>query len=164
MNISAKTLYKTGSLLMMITGAGHTTLHFLVDGNDPASAHINKQMEDFKLSISGFGSRSLLDFHDGFSITMGVLLFFIGLQNFFLSRSLKYASDNNKSIILVPALLAGIIFILALKYFIILPQALNLMAFVAFILSWWKLSREKSSADLGNGKRNISGRNVKAEV
>lgn len=164
MNIAAKTLYKTGSVSMMLIGTGHTALHFAVKGKDPASAHIFKQMKDFKLNIIGFGSRSLLEFHEGFSITMGVLLFFIGLQNFFLSGSLKSASHTNKGIILVPALLAGITFILTLKYFIILPQALSLIAFLAYSLSLWKLRRDKSCADVGNVKRNTTGRNAKAEV
>jgi hypothetical protein len=70
MNITAKNLYKTGSVSMMIMGGGHLVLHFALDGNDPASDHIYKQMDDFKLNIAGFGSRSLLDFMDGFSIIM----------------------------------------------------------------------------------------------
>jgi hypothetical protein len=164
MNITAKTLYKTGSVSMMLIGAGHTALHFALAGNDPASAPVIEQMEAFKLGIMGFGSRSLLDFHQGFSITMGVLLIFTSLQNFFLSGSLDSAYNNHKGSVLLPALLAGITFILSLKYFIILPQALSLIAFTAYSLSLWKLQREKSPADLGNVTRNSTGSNVKAHV
>lgn len=145
MKITAKTLYKTGSVFMIIMGAGHLVLHFALDGSDPVSAHIYKQMDDFKLNIAGFGSRSLLDFMDGFSIIMGVAVVLAGLQSFFLSGNLKSASDHHKGIILLPALLAGIIFILSLKYLIILPQALSLLAFIAYSLGLWKLSSEKSS-------------------
>ncbi len=164
MNITAKTLYKTGSVSMMIMGAGHTALHFALAGNDPAGAPVISQMEAFKLSVFGLGSPSLLDFHQGFSIAMGVLLFFTGLQNFFLSGSLNYAFDKHKGSVLLPALLAGITFILSLKYFIIMPQALSLIALMAYSMSFWKLQSDKSSADGGTLIRNSTGCNVQAHI
>jgi hypothetical protein len=142
MNITAKTLYKTGSVSMMIIGAGHTAVHFALAGNDPASAPLITQMEAFKITVLGSGSPSLLDFHQGFSITMGMLLLFTGLQNFFLSGNLSSAFNKHKGSVLLPSLLAGITFILSLKYFFIVPQALSPIALIAYSSSFWKLQRE----------------------
>lgn len=148
----AGTLYKIGALSMMIMGGGHLVAHFALDENDPASKHIYMQMDTFKLSVMGFGSRSLLDFMDGFSIIMGVTVFFAGLQSFFLSGNLRSFSEHHRGIILLPALLAGIIFILSLKYLIILPQALSLLAFIGYSLSLWKLSMEKGQREVSTNE------------
>jgi hypothetical protein len=164
MNITAKLLYKTGSISMMLMGAGHNLLHLAIAGKNPAAAPVIQQMEAFKLVIMGFGSRSLLDFHHGFSFTMGTLLFFTGLQNFFLSSHLKSAFNSHKGIVWVPALLAGITFLLALTYFIILPQALSLIAFIAYAWSLLKLMKEKNATDTGALIKNSTDSRVKVEL
>jgi hypothetical protein len=136
-NISAKTLFKTGSLSMMIIGIGHTTIHFAVKGKDPAGAHVVAQMEQFKINIGGLGSRNLLEFHEGFSITMGILLFFFGLQNFLIANNLK-TYNIKRGIIWIPVLTAAVLLLLSLKYFIIIPQALSFIALVSYGMCLWK--------------------------
>jgi hypothetical protein len=123
----------------MIIGAGHTALHFVVKGKDPAGAHIIAQMEQYKINIGGLGSSSLLEFHEGFSITMGMLLFFFGLHNLLLSKSFN-TFISNRAIVWVPLLTTAILLFLSLKYFIIIPQALSLIALVAYGMCLWKLS------------------------
>jgi hypothetical protein len=144
MNLTGKILYKIGSMSMMMTGAGHLALHFAHKGGSPASDHMTKQMDVVTISI-GFGSRTFLEFFQGFSITMGILLIFTGLQNFLLARNLRLAFDNNKAAVSLPILLAGITFIISLKYFMIPPQVLSLIAFIAYSWSLWKLSRKQAS-------------------
>ena len=144
MNISAKNLYKTASGCLMTMGAGHIVLYFVLKESNPAGTAVVAQMEGLRLSIKGLGNRSLLDFHEGFSITMGVLLFFTGLQNFLLAGNLKSVYDNHKGILLVPVLLTGIVFLLSMRYFFTVPQALSLIACLTYSMSFWKLSRESN--------------------
>ena len=142
MNISASNLFKTGSLSIMAIGLGHTAIHFAVKGKNPAGAHVVAQMKQFKITIGGFGGRSLLEFHEGFSITMGMMLFAFGLHNFLLSKSLN-SINTNRGIIMVPVLTSAALLFLCLKYFIIIPQALSTIAFVAYGLCWRKTYQER---------------------
>lgn len=143
MAISASTWYKIGSVSMALIGVGHTSIHFSMKGKNPSAAAILEQMDAFKVLLPGMGSRSLLEFHEGFSITMGILLFFVGLQNFFLAPILMQLHERAKAAPFIPLVLSGILFLLSLTYFILPPQALSLVALVAYCLSWWKAGREK---------------------
>lgn len=139
--MSAKALYRTGSISMMIIGLGHISFHLAMIGKNPKSAYLIQQMRDYQVKVVGV-SRSMLEFHEGFSFTMGALLFFIGLQHLLLSKNLRFLFDQNKKAVLLPIVIAGVVFVFSLKYFIIIPQALSFIAFGAYVFSYWKLGRE----------------------
>lgn len=145
MAISASIWYKIGSVSIALIGVGHT-IHFSMKGKNPAAVPLLEQMDAFKILLPEMGGRSLLEFHEGFSITMGVLLFFVGLQNFFLATSLSQLYERAKVALLVPLVLAGIIFLLSLKFFILPPQALSLVALVVYSFCWSKMGAKNAGA------------------
>lgn len=140
--MTAQTLYKIGSVTMMIIGTGHNVIHLAHRGKNPQAALVIDQMRQFKVAIGGFGSRSMLEFHEGFSLTMGALLFFVGLQNLVLLSTLKAISHHSR-VVLLSVIISLTVFLLSLKYFIIIPQALSLIAMIAFSLSYWMLKKRE---------------------
>lgn len=122
---------------MMVIGAGHTILHFTVKGKNPAGAHVVAQMDQYRINIAGLGSRSLLEYHEGFSLSMGIILLCFGLQNCLVSENIR----TNRGLILVALLTAGVMFFLSLRYFIIIPQALSFIALIAYGMCFWKGER-----------------------
>jgi hypothetical protein len=128
----------------MIIGIGHTALHFTVKGKNPAAGPVIAQMKQLKIDIAGLGNQSLYSFHEGFSITMGMLLFFFGLQSFFLSKSLNSYNDN-KIVFWIPVVTTAVLLFLSLRYFIIIPQTLSFIALVAYGMCLWKLGRQAAN-------------------
>lgn len=144
MNSAAKTLYRIGSVLLMLIGVGHTMIHFARKGKDSAVGPVIQQMEAFKVDVAGM-SRSLLELYEGFSLTMGTLLFFIGLQNFFLAKSLNIVYKEHSVVVIVPILIAGATFALSVRYFFLPPLVLSFFAFLVFMVSLWQLKKKSST-------------------
>ena len=147
MSISTNTLYKFGSITLMIIGLGHSSLHFVVKGKNQSAGAVIAQMKQLTINIGGFGNRSLYEFHEGFSLTMGVLLFFFGLQSYFVSKNLNHYS-NNRAIFWIPVVATVALLFLSLRYFIIIPQALSSIALVAFGMCLWKVSKLRQSHEV----------------
>ena len=145
--MSAKIFYKLGSISIMIIGIGHLILHFVLRGRNPAGILVMNQMKNIKV---GFGNvtQTMASFYTGFSITMGALLVLAGLQNLFLAASLDVSFSRHKGSAFMAILLAGILFVLSMKYFIILPQMLSLLALIFYSLGFWKLTHDEKSSSI----------------
>lgn len=141
MKLTEKGLYKIGSISMMMIGVGHLSLHFAQHRETESNAHLINQMKEATINI-GFASKSFYDFFHGFSLMMGFLFIFIGLQNFLMARNLRSIFLNNKAAISLPILISGITFVMSVKYFLIPPQALSLIALSTYLWSLLKLNRQ----------------------
>ncbi|BDD03928.1 hypothetical protein AUTU_14110 [Aureibacter tunicatorum] len=63
---------------MIITGTGHTITHFVSQySKNPYQSLLDKMAET---KIASLANISVLDFHNGFSISMGILLIGVGIQ------------------------------------------------------------------------------------
>lgn len=138
---SAIFLYKTGSTLITIIGIGHLALHALLSKKKNSTQSATLLMEKVQISFA-FAHQTMLNFYYGFSITMAVLFIFTGLQAFALSKTLKELYIINKCLVILPIGISGMTFFLSLRYFIIIPQLLSLLALLSFIFGFVKLRND----------------------
>lgn len=125
-------LYKTASILFIVLGILHTIAH--IAGNlkhDQASIVLINQMANHKIQL--LGEHSLLKFHTGFSLMMGLLLSSFGIQNLLVAKIL------NKKYLLSTIIITIFALILSILYFHILATMFILLSLIGYILSYKKI-------------------------
>ncbi len=126
--------FKLGAVACILLGAMHL-LSQLLRGNDldPQLASTLAEMKATEIHV--MGKHTLLQFYNGFSLTMGFLLVAFGLQ--------AWMIDNpGKRVILTNVFASVIIFVLTLIYFHVLASAFMLIAAICFTMSFIKSSRQ----------------------
>ncbi|WP_196885268.1 LIC_13387 family protein [Aureivirga sp. CE67] len=122
-----KTFQKIAGITMILTGSGHLITHFIFELSENPFPELRALMEG---SISELGSNiSVLDFHNGFSLTMGILLLAFGIH---ILRS------KTKNDLLIQSILGGIILTIALLYFPEFVIALLSISFISLLISIFK--------------------------
>lgn len=124
-----KTLYKTASWSFVLLGIGHVITHFL-EPRTPEQLDMIQQMKDFVIEMPGTTSNLLL-FHEGFSITMGMLISAFGLINLVFLKTNR-ESVNSFGLLLTNSIVSGLMLILSVIYFFFVPIAFSALSFLCF--------------------------------
>lgn len=111
---------KVSGITMLITGVGHTSTHFILKNVQNPYPELESDMANSMLNV-GSQTLSVLDFHDGFSIAMGLLLIALGL-NIFINR--------NKQSIIINTVVCILMVIIALSHF---PLFVIILTFISFL-------------------------------
>ncbi len=119
--------FKLGSILYMVLGTLHTLSHLLNGASD------DSQLTDTlaKMEAASFqfmGEHTLMQFYNGFSLTMGFLLFAFGLQAYMINQP-------DKRIIVTDILISMVILLLTVIYFHLLASAFAAAATICFTIS-----------------------------
>jgi hypothetical protein len=117
-------LSKTAGITMLITGLGHTTTHFLLQFSQHPHPELEAMMKNAKLQIGA--EISVHDFHNGFSLTMGVLLIGLGVQIF---RTI------DKKGLYINSILTGLIMAIAICYFPPFVMVLTAISFISLLIN-----------------------------
>ena len=78
--MKSKTISKMAGITVLITGIGHTATHIFLQFLPNPYPELEKAMAASKVNFGG--DISVLDFQNGFSLTMGVLLIGLGIHIF----------------------------------------------------------------------------------
>lgn len=125
-------IFLLASLSFLFLGIAHVMGHFIVmDELKGSMIYIN--MDSVEISVIGT-EKSIVEFLNGFSITMGVLMIFIGLMNLF--TWVRFNDEILKApfLLLLNALLALTLALLSVFYFPWPPIIVFSLAFFAFSL------------------------------
>lgn len=119
-----KKLSKTAGITILITGIGHTFTHFSMQFRPNPHQDLLDIMANTKLN---FGTEiSVLDFQNGFSIAMGILLIGLGIH------ILRYFDKTGTYINLG---LIGLILTAAIFYFPLFVIILLSISFLSLLMS-----------------------------
>lgn len=122
-------LYKTACWSFILLGIGHIVTHFL-GPKTPEQMDMIQQMKDFVIEMPGTTSTLLL-FHEGFSIAMGMLITAFGLINLVFLRTNK-ESLNSFGLLLTNSIVSGLMLFLSVFYFFFVPIAFSALSFLCF--------------------------------
>ncbi len=128
--------FKLGATACMLLGAMHLTSHLLQGGVDFQMADTLTAMQN--TTIQFMGKHTLLQFYNGFSLTMGFLLIAFGLQTFMIKKP-------SSQIAAVNSVITTVLFFLCVKYFHFLASAFIFTACVCFIVSFIKIRKDEKS-------------------
>jgi len=127
--------YRSGSIALILLGLLHLFSYLLL-ANKPSDAVLAALLNDMNnYKIQFFGSHSLLKFHKGFSIMMGVLISAFGVQNLIASKGLT------KSYLVPSMVITGIALILSVSYFHLLPISFLSFSLLCYCLSFKHLKQ-----------------------
>lgn len=124
--------YKIASIAFIILGLLHLMAHFV--GSfflDQKAIELMGQMDNFKIQL--FGEHSLLKFHTGFSLMMGLLISAFGIQNFLAADSIS------KKYLMSVIIITAIALVLSITYLHILPTVFISISLICYILTFKKL-------------------------
>jgi uncharacterized membrane protein HdeD (DUF308 family) len=117
-------LKKIAGISMLITGIGHTTTHFILQNSTNPHSKLISQMAETVIKI---GSEvSVLDFHNGFSTSMGILLMAFGIT---------ILRNNNKTSLWIHSVFSGFLLITSIFYFPAFVIILMSTTFVSLIIN-----------------------------
>ncbi len=134
----SKLFITLASILWMLLGILHTVAYLAAPLNDPV---VNKVLNDMNGAvIHFFGEHTVLQLYNGFSLTMGFLLFVYGLSAFVVQRP-----DKRTLMVNIPVSFA--VLALTERYFHILASGFMLAALICFIISAGALLHEKNKQD-----------------
>lgn len=125
-------LYKIASITFIVLGILHTMAHIVGNLNlDKTTLVVLNQMANHKIQL--FGEHSLLKFHTGFSLMMGLLLSAFGVQNLLVAKII------NKKYLISTIIITAIALVLSIIYFHLLATAFIFISLICYILSYKKL-------------------------
>ncbi len=125
-------IFKTGAIAFILLGLLHLLFQFGPKPDDAALHQLLANMESFKIKM--MGEHSMLQFHNGFSINMGFLLFAFGLQHLLLANEIL----KNRMAFISTILITAIIFIIALLYFHALAFGFVFFSLLCFVVAFVK--------------------------
>ena len=125
-----KIIFLLASLSFFILGIAHVIGHFIVM-HELKGSMIYLNMDSVEISVIGT-KKSINEFLKGFSITMGVLMIFIGLLNFLTWVRFNDEILKAPSLLLLNALLALTLALLSVFYFPWPPIIVFSLVFFAF--------------------------------
>ncbi|MGJ8736341.1 LIC_13387 family protein [Zobellia laminariae] len=117
------TFEKIGGITMLITGLGHTTTHFILENSTHPHPELKHAMKNTLIKI---GSEvSVLDFHNGFSLAMGLLLISFGVS---------ILRNKDKTGLLINLAVAGLMVLISALYFPVFVLVLTSISFTSLLL------------------------------
>ena len=119
-----------GSWSFVFLGIGHLVTHLFLP-KTPEQEKMIQVMKDFVISMPGPDSTLLL-FHEGFSLMMGLLLISYGTVNilFFAEDSSDFL--RSKHIAMLNVLVSLLAVVLSVIYFFIVPVVFTAISLIAF--------------------------------
>jgi hypothetical protein len=129
--------YKIGAWSLVILGIGHLFAHISLSMLTQTAEQINiaATMTEFQINLLGTES-NLMNFHNGYSLMMGILVLSYGLMNLILVKYNSNASVNLQPILILNSITALITCTLSIQLFFIVPIALSGIALVAFVFAY----------------------------
>jgi hypothetical protein len=130
---NSKLSYKIASWVLMIGGVIHTTFSLLTP-KTPEQAEITLTMKNFTAQVLG-SEINIYDFHQGFSLMMGLLLFGYGAINLLILKNNQLAPLPS-NIILLNVIITFIGTLLSIRFFFIIPILLTGIPFLGYLVSF----------------------------
>lgn len=131
-----------GAAAFMIVGAGHLLTHALAPST-PERQAIVQAMKGYAVRLPGRAG-TLFEYHEGFSLTMGVLLIAFGALSLIVLRQSAARPAELRGTLLLQTVVAGICAALSARYFFAVPLFLTTLAALAFglaALRVWRMGR-----------------------
>lgn len=128
--MKSTTFSKIAGIIMMITGTGHTATHFMFQLSPNPHPELERIMANTTVNIGK--EISVLNFHNGFSIAMGVLLIALGFNIF--RNSDKFGSSIN-------LIFVGLIMSISIYYFPPFVMVLTALSFIFLSIRLFKHDR-----------------------
>ncbi|MCZ8519938.1 MULTISPECIES: LIC_13387 family protein [Paenibacillus] len=125
--------YSFASWLFVLLGLLHNVVFVLRSSMNPAVRVQNpviQSMEDYKIEL--FGTHTMLQFYEGFSLTMGCLFLLLGFMNVLVSRSLPLPALRSAA--LFNAFACLVLTALSLVYFHLLATSFLLLSLLGYAL------------------------------
>ncbi len=129
-----KLLYMAGSLALVLVGAGHLATSLLMPRTAAQEAMI-ATMKGFAIEMPGTLS-DLYQFHQGFSIMMGVLLISYGAVTMLFVKAASMEAALRTPVLGFNILVALTALLLSISFFFVVPIALTGLAFVCYAAAW----------------------------
>ena len=129
--------YKIGAWALIFLGVGHLFAHVSLSMMPQTAEQMSmaEAMRQFQIHILGTET-NLMNFHNGYSLMMGILVLSYGLINLLLVQYNSHTSVNLQTILILNSFLAMITCLLSIRLFFMLPIALSGIASVAFALAY----------------------------
>lgn len=129
--------YKIGAWSLVILGIGHLLAHVSLSmfAQTAEQLSIAQVMTAFQINLLGSES-NLMNFHNGYSLMMGILVLSYGLMNLIFVKYNSNAYVNIQPILILNSITALITCMLSIQLFFIVPIALSGIASVAFVLAY----------------------------
>jgi len=128
-----RTSYKIASWTLLIGGIGHTAAA-LTTPKTAELIELSVKMEEFTAHVLGM-EINMYDFHQGFSLMMGLLLVGYGALNVLILKNNKQ-NPLPSNIIILNIIITLISALLSLNYFFIIPILLTSIPFIGFLISF----------------------------
>lgn len=128
-----KLLYMAGSAALVLVGAGHLATSLLVPKTDAQLAMV-QTMKGFAIEMPGTLT-NLYQFHQGFSIMMGVLLISYGAVTMLFVKAASMEAALRTPVLGFNILVSLTALLLSISFFFVVPIALTGMAFVCYTLA-----------------------------
>lgn len=119
-------LSRQTGICVLITGIGHTLTHLIMNLIHEPDKELEALMINTKVSL--ITERSVLDYHHGFSLAMGILLIGLGVQ------ILLSGYSNCKKELILHLSIVGLMAITSIIYFHPLAIAFMSTSFVSLLL------------------------------
>jgi hypothetical protein len=129
--------YKIGAWALVTLGIGHLFAHISLSMLPQTAEQISiaQTMTQFQINILG-AETNIMNFHNGYSLMMGILVLCYGLMNLMLVKYNSNPSINLQPILILSSSMAMITCILSIKLFFIVPIALSGIASLAFAFAY----------------------------
>jgi hypothetical protein len=124
--------YKIASWTLLIGGIGHS----LAELSTPKTIELMElahKMEDYTAQILGT-EINMYNFHQGFSLMMGLLLFGYGSINLLILKN-NQQSNLPSNIIVLNLIITLVSALLSINFFFIIPILLTAIPFLGFLIS-----------------------------
>lgn len=127
------TSFKIASWTLLIGGIIHT-ISDLLSPETPEKNEIIAQMKSFTGQVLG-NEFNLFGFFQGFSFTMGLLLFGYGALNLLILKNNQDASIPS-NVLILNIIITLISVLISIKYFFILPTFLTALPLIGYVISY----------------------------
>ncbi|QNA87331.1 hypothetical protein G4G28_00535 [Massilia sp. Dwa41.01b] len=127
-------LYMSGSAALVLVGAGHLATALLAPVT-PAQQAMIDSMKGFAIAMPGTVA-NLYQFHQGFSIMMGVLLMSYGAVTMLFVKAASMAAALRTPVLGFNILVALVSLLLSIQFFFVVPVALTGLACACYALAW----------------------------
>jgi hypothetical protein len=129
-----KMLYMGGSAALVLVGAGHLATSLLVPKTAAQQAMV-AAMKGFAIEMPGTLT-DLYQFHQGFSIMMGVLLISYGAVTMLFVKAASIEAALRTPVLGFNILVSLTALLLSVSFFFVVPIALTGLAFACYTLAW----------------------------
>ena len=130
---NVRLFHMIGSWSFVLLGMGHLATYLFLP-KTPEQEKMMQVMKDFVISMPGPDSTLLL-FHEGFSLMMGLLLICYGTVNILFLAADSFDFLRSKHIAMLNVLVSLLAVVLSVIYFFIVPVVFTTISLIAFGLA-----------------------------